>query len=166
MNVARSICLLAACAGALTLARPAGAQSDDAGFRLAVAAGPTVNDFETSGVDWIWVAGGELRLQGWPLTITADVRYFAWEPSDREQLIMPELGFQFRASLGPVSPFVGFGGGYQHVIRTDDNAGALTAHLATGLRIRITPGVDVRLEMRGRTVDPAIGLTAGLAIAL
>jgi hypothetical protein len=163
--------MVAACAAVSALARPAGAQSasdrsEDAGFRVAVAAGPTINDFETGGIDWIFVAGGELRLATWPLVVTADVRYLSWEAARREQLIMPEIGFQFRASLGPVSPFVGLGGGYQHVVRSDDSAGSFTAHLATGIRIAVSSGVDLRLEMRGRSVDPAIGFTAGLAIAL
>jgi hypothetical protein len=171
MRLSRTVCRLAACAALPALARPAAAQtasegSDDAGFRIAVAAGPTINDFETTGIDWIFVGGGELRLATWPLVVTADVRYFSWVPAEREQLIMPELGFQFRASLGPVSPFVGLGGGYQHVVRPDDSAGSFTAHLATGMRIRVSSAVDLRLEMRGRSVDPVIGLTAGLAVAL
>jgi hypothetical protein len=159
--------LEAACGLTLALAaRPVRGQSANGGFRLAVAGGPTINDLETSGIDWIFVGGFEIRPQGWPLVITADVRYLTWTPSEREHLVMPEIGLQLQTAFGPIHPFIGAGGGVQYAVRSGDNAHNFTSHLATGLRIRLTHGLDLRLEARGRTLDPSIGLTAGLAFAL
>lgn len=155
---------------ALCGARPVAAQSDDgaedAAFRIVAAAGPTINDFETTGIDWIFVAGAEWRPRTWSAIVLFDVGYLSWEPAGREQLVMPEIGIQFQVEFGPVHPFVGTGIGWQKVIREGDDAASFTGHLETGFRIRLGSSVDLRLEMRGRSVDPAIGFTAGLAIGL
>lgn len=167
----------AAAAGAILLlllgaVAPAAAQSDDDdtadhGFRLAAGAGPTINDFETGGVDWIFTAGAEWRPVSWPAVLTLEVRYFSYELAEREQIVMPELGLQLQARFGPVRPFVGTGLGLQYAFRSGrDTSSSFSTHLSTGLRIRLTPGVDLKLEVRGRSIDPVIGFTAGLAIGL
>lgn len=133
---------------------------------MAVAAGPTLNDLETGGVDWMFVGGVELRPDGGPLVLTADVRYLSYTLAEREQLIMPEVGLQLQTAFGPMHPFIGLGGGLQYAVRPGDNGQSLSAHLATGLRIRLTRSLDLRLEARGRSLDPFIDFTGGFAIAL
>jgi len=164
--VAAGAILLTLC-GSVT---PALAQTEDDdtadhGFRLAAGAGPTINDFETGGVDWIFTVGGEWRPASWPAVVTLDVRYFSYELAEREQLVMPELGFQLQARFGPVRPFVGTGLGLQYAFRSGrDTSSSFSTHLATGLRIRLSSGIDLRLEVRGRSIDPVIGLTGGVAV--
>jgi hypothetical protein len=155
-----------AVAAIVLLAQPLAAQDGDGGFRLAFAAGPTINDLETGGVDWMYVAGGEWRAETWPVVITADVRYLTYELADRRHIVLPEIGFQLGARLGILAPFVDLGGGIVHTRRSGEGSTDFSAHAGLGMRIRLSSAIDLRLEARGRSADPLIDFTAGLAIGL
>ena len=104
------------------------------------------------------------RPDTWPMIVLADVRYLTYDLAVREHLIMPELALHFQAPPGAFRPFVGFGGGLQY--NRPHGSSSFTSHLDLGARIRLSRLLDLRFEARGRTVDPAIGLTAGISIAL
>ena len=135
-------------------------------LRLAVAGGPTLNDFEVSGVEWMGLTGLEWRPAARLLVVQVDVRYLTYIPAGREHHLLPEASAQLEARIGPLRPFAGAGFGVSVVAREADNASSLTAHVALGTRFRLGQAVDLRLEGRGRSLDPILDLTAGLSLRL
>ena len=134
--------------------------------RLAVAAGPTLNDLEVGGLLWLTTVGAELRLTRLPLAVDASLRYLTYTAAEREHYPLVEVSVQWELPAGPVSPFLGAGAGLAWRIRPGDSDMNAATHVAAGLRAALGSRAGLRAEARLRSLEPLGDFTLGLSWGL
>jgi hypothetical protein len=139
---------------------------DTSRLRLAVAAGPTLNDLEVGGVLWLTSVGAEWRPASLPLVIDSSVRYLTYTAAEREHYPLVEISAQWELRAGPVSPFLGGGGGLTWRIRPGERDMNASTHVAAGLRAALGSRAGIRAEARFRSLEPLADFTLGLSWGL
>jgi hypothetical protein len=139
---------LAVVAAVSCTAVPVAAQSVSA-LESSVLVGPSSYDLSGTGTTFA-VAGQVAYSPVRALYVEGGITYFEYttQGNRRDRFAFPEISIQGAIPLGPVSPYVGVGGGFTiaHVL--------LTLHAVGGVRVRAGSRWGMRGELRVRAVDP------------
>ena len=134
--------------------------------RLAIAGGPTLNDLEAGGVLWLTTVGVEWRPASLPFVLDSSVRYLTYSAAEREHYPLVEVSAQWELRAGPISPFLGGGGGLAWRLRPGDSDMNASTHVAVGLRAALGSRAGLRAEARLRSLEPLGEFTLGLSWGL
>jgi hypothetical protein len=133
--------------------------------RLALSAGPTLNDLEVGSMLWIGAASVELRPTSLPFVLDTSLRYLTFTAAEREHYPLAEVSAQWEFGQGRTSAFLGGGVGLAWRIRSGDRNMNASTHGAAGIRARLGSKVGLRAEARMRSVEPLADFTLGLSWA-
>lgn len=157
-----AIAALVLLAAAPRAVNAAGAGRTDSPWSMSAGFGPTANDLETEGIEWVvygsraWRAGGHFLLEG-------GLHALSYRPGNRrETILLPELTAGLETRWGPARPYLGAGAGLSWVLRDGTDALSGSVHLALGCRWRLHRSWFIRTEIRARSLEPIGEGTLGL----
>ncbi len=136
-------------------------------WSLVAGAGPTVNDLEVGGVQWIGYVATEWRPATSYLVLEFAVRGFSYTSADERAIVLPEAGIQVEGNLGFVQPYLGAGCGLAWMFREGRQSTVDGLYyLAGGIRWYLSRAVFLRTEARLRSLEPIGEGTLGVGWVL